>query len=296
MKARRLIALCDVLGFRKFVRTEELGALAERYRALLARTRYETRLSITRLAAGTEETFSLGAESQVFSDTILVWSRALETGSDEDFANASVFLTAVSRLVASGIVAALPLRIGVAYGECFIDPEAHIYVGQPIVDAYVTEQRQDWIGAACHPTCLETPFGSELASLSDNYQVLGGMIRGDIPVKKKPDGPPLTHTLDWPYFIPKGLDRQQLEYLLEQGRKAFAQDRRISRKWSRALRFFKESRRAHEAGRFSPGGMFLELSRRFEEGSLEEKAGLLEALSEMNTAIDAVPRTQQDSE
>lgn len=124
----------------------------------------------------------------------------------------------------------------------------------------------------------------------------GGIITAEIPVKKKPDEPRLFHTLDWPYFIPKGLDRRQLEHLLEQGRKAFASNRRFSRKWSRALRFFKERRREHESGRFSPGGLFLELSRRFEEGSVEEKAEFLKALSEMNAAIDAVPRTQQDSE
>lgn len=232
----------------------------------------------------------------MFSDTILVWSAGLEAGSDEEFAQASVFLTAISRLVASGIAAALPLRIGVAYGECLIDPEGHIYVGQAIVDAYVTEQRQDWIGAACHPTCLETPFGSSLASLSDHYGALGGMIRGAIPVKNKPDGPPLTHTLDWPYFIPKGVDRQELECLLEQGWKAFAGNRRISRKWSRARRFFRERRRAHESGRFSTGGMLLELSKLSEEGSPEERALLLEGLSKIRLAIAAALKSQQDSE
>jgi hypothetical protein len=107
------------------------------------------------------------------------------------------------------------------------------------------------------------------------------MIPADIPVKKKPDGPPLTHTLDWPYFIPKGLDRRRFENLVEHGRKAFVQNPRFSRKWSRALRFFKERRRAHESGRFSPGGMLLEVLRRFEEGSPEERAGFLEGLSQM---------------
>jgi hypothetical protein len=296
MRARRLVALCDVLGFREFVSREDLGALVERYRALLARTDYETRLSMTRFAPGTEETLRFEVEREVFSDTILLWSPTLEAASDEDLVNASVFLTVVSRLVGSGIVAALPLRIGVAYGECFIDPEAHIYVGQAVVDAYVTEQRQDWIGAACHRTCLETPFGSDLALLSETYQVLGGMIEGDIPVKKKPEGPALSYTLDWPHFIPRGVHRRQLEHLLEHGRKAFAYDRRKSRKWSRALRFFKERRRAHESGRFSPGGMLLEVLRRFEEGGPEERAGFLEALSQMKAAIDAVARTQQDAE
>ena len=40
------------------------------------------------------------------------------------------------------------LRSGVSYGEVFIDAENSIYVGQPLIQAYLLEQAQEWSGGA----------------------------------------------------------------------------------------------------------------------------------------------------
>ena len=47
-------------------------------------------------------------------------------------------------------------QAGIAYGECAIRPSDGVYLGPPLVDAYQTEQAQEWIGAACHPSCQDS--------------------------------------------------------------------------------------------------------------------------------------------
>ncbi len=49
----------------------------------------------------------------------------------------------------------LPFRIGVAYGEVHIEPGRNLFLGQPLVDAYLTERTQDWLGGALHSSAAE---------------------------------------------------------------------------------------------------------------------------------------------
>lgn len=64
----------------------------------------------------------------------------------------------IAALMAYSAECELPFRVGVAFGECFIDQETNRYLGQPIIDAYLVEQNQQWFGGACHPNCDEAPF------------------------------------------------------------------------------------------------------------------------------------------
>lgn len=47
------------------------------------------------------------------------------------------------------------IRAGIAYGDAFIDPKNAMYVGEPIIDAYLLEQQQQWSGAALTKSAYE---------------------------------------------------------------------------------------------------------------------------------------------
>jgi hypothetical protein len=94
--------------------------------------------------------------------------------------------------VMSRAMDSMPLRAGFALGDCVIDPANELYVGQPIVDAYRTEQAQDWVGGAFHASCWRWP------GLRD---ALGraSAIRYAVPVKAGSAGVgPLEYALNWP--------------------------------------------------------------------------------------------------
>jgi hypothetical protein len=84
-----------------------------------------------------------------FSDTIVLWTPPVKRGdSDFDFHVFCHLCKTVADLICRALVNNMPLRGGIAVGECHIESNPKILVGQAIVDAHAIEQAQDWIGAA----------------------------------------------------------------------------------------------------------------------------------------------------
>ena len=107
----------------------------------------------------------------VFSDSIIVWSPKLKLGGQWAY---GFFLT-LAQLVLFGLRAGLPIRVGVAFGEFIADTRRSVYLGRALVDAYETEQQQDWIGGAYHPSCHNAPpSGLALVILAEKT-LPGGM-------------------------------------------------------------------------------------------------------------------------
>jgi hypothetical protein len=124
-------------------------------------------------ALGDETDFVRAA---VFSDTILLYSLPLHpTRTLLDIGVTSCFFDVCSNLFAESSRHDMPLRIGIACGETYIDPEKSIFLGSPIVAAHETEQAQDWIGGACHSSCDEAPYFERACSEWRN------LIRYDVP-------------------------------------------------------------------------------------------------------------------
>jgi hypothetical protein len=123
----------------------------------------------------------LGEESDIvkgviFSDTVLLYSLPLSPDAQLiDIGVASCFFDACASLIAVSIIQEMPLRVGIAFGDTYISPAASMFLGQPIVAAYETEQLQDWIGGACHTSCDEAPFFERACADWQN------LIRYDVP-------------------------------------------------------------------------------------------------------------------
>jgi len=89
--------------------------------------------------------------------------------------------------------ARIPLRGGIAFGETIINinGQNNEIIGQAIVNAYLVEEAQQWIGVAFHSSCL--PF----------LEKCGIFIKkGDIPYDKKrlckiEDGYATDYSVEW---------------------------------------------------------------------------------------------------
>lgn len=172
----------DILGFRALL--DEIGL-----RALMARV-HDLRSVLDRL-------FRWEARFATFSDTILLYSKPIPAPVSEGHEllirhDAEGFLRYSAVLQARALMAGLPLRGAIAFGECVVVPSRGVFVGPPLVDAYLLSEAQDWIGVALHDSCLR---------FLDPVQApeTGVALRSPIPTKGQPDQD--GWTLDWPRMI-----------------------------------------------------------------------------------------------
>lgn len=203
-----LIAMCDVLGFTRLVATTPLDEIHERYRALLAQLEPHP---LFRIKAGTYER-EIVLNRVVFSDTILMWAPAGE---------AMELLPGVLGQLMGRAMGSMPLRAGLAFGECVIDPANELYVGQPI-----TEQSQEWVGGAFHPSCWRRPGLHDV--LCRGYE--GSAVKYPVPVKAGAE--PLEYALNWPALA--GPDFTVDVLAASEGRAASGS----KVKWQNARRFY----------------------------------------------------------
>jgi hypothetical protein len=174
----------DILGFRAML--DELG-LAE----LMTRV-HDLRRVLDRL-------FRWEAKFVTFSDTILLYSRPIPQPTDSMLrfliqVEADAFFRYSAALEAHSLMAGLPLRGGIAYGECVVTPSRGVFVGPPIVDAYLLSEVQDWIGVALHDSC-------EPLIVETDPPGMGVAHRYPVPMKGE-ERVAERWTLDWPRMIP----------------------------------------------------------------------------------------------
>lgn len=133
----------------------------------------------------------------VLSDSIYAWT--------DDTADAGVSLvTACGWIVAEALRQGIPVRGGIARGDAIVDETSNAFLGQPLVDAYVTEQAQEWLGVAIHPSAVI------LVDRTDN------IVDWNVPVKRPtvlerldallhrrrpPQALCLTHAIAWHHYL-----------------------------------------------------------------------------------------------
>lgn len=172
------IAVFDVLGFKDRLAQTPLKQLIDTYRLLI-----DAKVQAGRIPVASANGLSVEISgTTIFSDTIVVWC-------DDSWPAVQSFLASCSLLVATALRRDWPLRGGIAYGEVVLDRVNRMFVGQPIVDAHLTEISQDWVGAAFHPTVFSHPLlGAQIA-------VHDEVIACAVPIKS--GAGPLTHALHW---------------------------------------------------------------------------------------------------
>lgn len=153
-ESTRCVAVLDVLGFRELIRTGSVVHLAKKLDYLVAAVpRVVEKWSTIETSSTGEDIISsrtVQLEKLLFSDTILLWSTSASAFPLAHHFEVCGFLQGVSYVLYAALLQGVPLRAGVAYGSVVIQPERGIALGQPIIDAYLTECAQEWIGGAIH--------------------------------------------------------------------------------------------------------------------------------------------------
>ena len=202
--AMRFVAFFDIMGFK---------ALVERHAA--AHDEIYDILHHLRMIAGDSQGIGYSTnepESPLnysgcwirffqFSDSIILITR-------DDSEKSSAMITLAAHIVFMKIMyLGVGVRGAVARGVFTADFENSIFVGQPLVDAYLLEGKQNWYGIAFHPTYHDrTQDGEdkEYPKPPDGY--LPSTIEYSIPVKGANSSEEYS-VLNWPMFMSGGMEK-----------------------------------------------------------------------------------------
>lgn len=147
MVQKRMVAVCDILGFSKLVEENPLNQLIDNSLSFF-RKALNYAINHVPITSETSEPPSLEdlkKQNRVgfawFSDTVLFYSI---TNEDKD---CRILIETIAWLLFATMSSPnTRIRAGISYGDIFIDEKNEIYVGQPLIEAFKLEQDQDWSG------------------------------------------------------------------------------------------------------------------------------------------------------
>lgn len=238
-----MVAMADVLGFKDAIMGEGTLQLANRYKALLSKienTLYMSDGTAQILAStfrGREKTDAEPEiEYEIFSDTIVLWTRPIDFRAMEDFGLPLVFLDCIRELLLVGFADRLPLRVGIGYGESIMERKERIFVGKALLDAHETEKMQEWVGVSFHPNCIKAL--REWQDCFYNLSEQGLLLEYHVPCKCESRGLELHWSMDWflewhRAFKSEDLIRQHFNMQISK-----AKDYSAKKKWDNAIKFF----------------------------------------------------------
>jgi hypothetical protein len=144
----RTVAFLDVLGFKEKILNTPLDLLASNYESWASTLRTFLTPPLHDIPAGKMPTlFSnhvLGEPwclHYLFSDSLILVSNA---DTDDSFLHLLVY---VWRLMQVCLAIGMPLRGAIEHGEIYARPEKNVFLGQALTNAYLTEEKQQWMGA-----------------------------------------------------------------------------------------------------------------------------------------------------
>lgn len=140
------IAVCDILGFKNLVNNTLLKKVVNDALGWFRKSLYHSihKNNFPKDAPSLKE---LRNQSNLgiawFSDTVLLYTKK-----DTNECLQALLSTLGWLLFKTIIKGTTRIRCGISYGAAYIDYENSIYVGTPIVDAYLLEKKQKWSGGA----------------------------------------------------------------------------------------------------------------------------------------------------
>ncbi len=141
-----VVCLLDVLGFKNLFENLGLETIEKKYRELIAvadKNNIERALTLT--PDGNPCLLNPQIKTAYFSDTILFWC-------PYDMLRLDIFLDCLKEVMCRSIEIGLPLRGAISVGKAILEKENNIFLGQPIISAYLAEQSQKWIGISLSKT------------------------------------------------------------------------------------------------------------------------------------------------
>ena len=132
----------DILGFKKLVRSQSAEAAYSVVNEALRDTEYWAKLN---------QAFAI----IYFSDTIIFYQKNNSYGSWAFLDVYGIGGMLYSAMLAKGI----PVRGSITFGEFIVKPNAsglqQVFYGKALIDAYESEQRENWLGIIIHDSAIE---------------------------------------------------------------------------------------------------------------------------------------------
>jgi hypothetical protein len=125
-KGLRFVAVADILGFKSLLDRLPLEQIAERV-ALLLDGIASLRVNFVH-SSDQHRARVYRPNGANFSDSVILWSEAFDD-LGQGFPIGLMFSQCLAQLIAGAYLSEIPLRVGVAFGETFVDPERNIYLG-----------------------------------------------------------------------------------------------------------------------------------------------------------------------
>jgi hypothetical protein len=156
--AHRYVAMIDILGFKALLASVPVMEIVARIDHLLSYVRGMQTYWASSVVTGetSEGSDRFGGRFHLnemhFSDTIVVWTPPSPQSRHDPFTQlqGGLLVSSVARLICRAFLVGIPLRAGISFGECYIDRDRNILVGQAIAQAHEVEAAQEWIGGAIH--------------------------------------------------------------------------------------------------------------------------------------------------
>lgn len=141
-----MVAVCDILGFKKLLYSRPLEEIVEDDFDYLRKALYSSLFKkATPEHTPTLEEFQ--AQDRVgfawFSDTVLLYSLQ-----DNEDGYCDLIETASWLIMHTVLTTTVRFRIGISYGKVFIDTGNQIYLGKAIAEAYQLQEKLQWCGGA----------------------------------------------------------------------------------------------------------------------------------------------------
>ena len=249
---RRYIGLFDHMGFKNTVNAhkgnyERLHDILKDVQQHILKTekisarqgkkdKYKSNISLNEEPSGLLKCFQ-------FSDTIMIATK------DDSMESHSALLLGSMILFTRMLQDGLLLRGAVACGDAVVDIENNIVFGQPIIDAYLLEESQQWYGIAFHSSTEQEPIPG-LPEATSEY--IPFTIPYRVPLKDEEDPDKTVRknlsALNWPAFFVNwsiGQVRQLLAPF------AYAENPKLNKYYKHTVAFIERSfRREGSPGNF----------------------------------------------
>jgi hypothetical protein len=193
----RYVAFCDIMGFKSLVQEHEGD-----YSGLHARLAklHDTTSQAVALAEQTWPTATYAGHLRAvqFSDSIVLMTKDASSV-------ASLLITLGSMLIfRQALEYGLPLRGAIAVGRATADFERSILFGQPIIDAYLLAEDQQWYGVVQHPDMDVLPpedDQGDLQELGDDEMPLTETFQVPLKVKGCQPETRSLQVVNWPIIV-----------------------------------------------------------------------------------------------
>ena len=192
MIQEKMVAVCDILGFSKTVERYTLQEIVNNSLSYLRKALYFS-INEKPPPPNPPSFKDLKEQNKVgiawFSDTILLYSL-----SNEDEHCRQVIKTVAWLLFSTMSTPETRIRAGISYGFVHIDEKNEIYVGHPIINAFLLEKDQIWCGGCLDDQAEERiPKEVKINNTYDWY-----LTQYYVPLKSSQGkNPKLKFAIDW---------------------------------------------------------------------------------------------------